>query len=210
MPIDWPSSTGNGDRAEIEHDVMGVVVLARFGHANIANDRRAYRSRRRFRSIEVGVRTGGGPGRNHRGIGADLERCFLVCSVRLSLRGRADCERFSGRVGTAKFFRAQFRRQSVPAELRLDAVSPNARHRSPIVNAAGRAGRNAGHAEIADVRVDDVVARVMRDRADRAGRLAGIAADADFGVDQVLPDDLGRGRFHHTRFQSNAAFSPLP
>ncbi len=58
--------------------------------------------------------------------------------------------------------------------------------------------------------VDHVVARVMRDRADRAGQLAGVATDADFGVDQVLPDDLGLDRLHHTRFQSNAAFSPLP
>ena len=189
---------------------MGVVVLAGFRHANIADDRRRDRSRRGLRAIEIGVRTGGRPRRDHRGIGADLERGFLARSVRRSLRGRGGRKRFSGRVRPAEFFRAQFRRQSIPAELRLGAVGLRARHRAPIVDAAGRAGRNAGHAEIADARVDHIVARIMGDRADRAGRLAGVAADADFGVDQVLPDDRGFGRLHHTRFQSNAAFSPLP
>ena len=199
-------------RAEIEHDVMGVVVLARFGHPDIADDRGGDRSRRRLRAVEVGVRTGGRPRRDHGGIGADLERRFLACSVRRGLRGRGDRERFSGRVRAAKFFRAQFRRQGVPAELRFGAVGLRARHRAPIVDAAGRAGGNAGHAEIADARVDHIVARVMGDRADRAGRLAGVATDADFGVDQVLPDDRGLGCVSsiYTRFQSNAAFSPLP
>ena len=96
----------------------------------------------------------------------------------------------------------------------LDAVGARARHRPPIVDAAGRTGRDAGHAEIADVRIDDVVARIMRDRADRAGRFAGVAADADFGVDQVLPDDRGLGRLHQPPApkanSTEAAASGLP
>ena len=31
MPIDWPSSTGNGMRAEVEHDVVRVVLVAGLG-----------------------------------------------------------------------------------------------------------------------------------------------------------------------------------
>ena len=113
-------------------------------------------------------------------------------------RGGGYRECFFGRVRAAKFFRAQFRGQGIPFELRLDAVSSNARHRAPVVDAAGRAGRHTGHAEVANIRVDHIVARIMRDRADRAGRLAGVAADADLGVDQVLPDDFGLGRLCHT------------
>ena len=76
---------------------------------------------------------------------------------------------------------AQFRRQGVPAELRFSAIGLRARHHAPIVDAAGGARGNAGHAEIADARVDHIVARVMRDRADRAGRFASVATNADFG-----------------------------
>ncbi len=187
---------------------MGVVILADFRHPDIAGDRGDDRSRRGFWAIEVGVRAGGRPRRDHGGIGANLERGFLACPVYLRRRRRRK-RRIPGRAGP-QFLGAQFRGQRIPFELRFDAVGARTRHLPPIVDAAGRAGRNAGHTEIADVRVDDVVARVMRDRADRAGRLAGVAADADFGVDQVLPDDRRLGRFHHTRFQSNAAFSPLP
>jgi hypothetical protein len=42
-------------RAEIEHDVVGVVVLAGFGDANIADNRGSDGARRRLRAIEVGV-----------------------------------------------------------------------------------------------------------------------------------------------------------
>ena len=113
------------------------------------------------------------------------------------LAARRGGRSFRRGAGQSEVVRAQLRRQDVPAELRLDAVGAGARHCAPVVDAAGRTGRNAGHAEIADVRIDHIVARIMRDRADRTGRLAGVAADADFGIDQVLPDEPGRGRFHH-------------
>ncbi len=73
-------------RAEIEHDVMGVVVLACVGHPNIADDGGGDRSRRGLRTIEVGVRTGGRPGRDHGRIGADFKRHVLACSARRGLR----------------------------------------------------------------------------------------------------------------------------
>jgi hypothetical protein len=186
-------------RAEIEYDVMGVVVFACFGDPNIADHGGGDRSRRRLRSIEVGVRTRGRPRRDHGCIGFDFERRFLARSIERGLRGsRRGKGRLVRRVRASKFVKAQFRRQSIPAELRLNAVSLSARHLPPVVNASRGAGRNTSHAEIADVRVDDIVARVMRDRADRARRLAGVATDADFGVDQMLPDHLGLGRLHHT------------
>ena len=71
--------------AEIEHDVMGVVVLADFGHPDIADDGRRDRARRRFRPIEIGVRAGGRPGRDDGGVGADLERRFFVSRARRGL-----------------------------------------------------------------------------------------------------------------------------
>ena len=182
---------------------MGVVVLACFGDPNIADDSCADRSRRGLRTIEVGVRAGGRPGRDLSCIGADLERRFLACSAGRE-SGRRFCQRCGGSAGPAQFIGAQFRRQGVPFELRFDAVGSRTGHCAPVVDAAGRAGRNAGHAEIADARVDHIVAGVMRDGADRAGRLAGVATDADFGIDQVLPDDLGLGRAHHA-FTSRAS-----
>ncbi len=185
-----------GHRAEIEHDVVGVVVagptsVTRTLPATVAVTERVAR----LRPIEIGVRTGGGPGRDDGGVGADVERGFVARTGRL--RSGRHGKRALGTVRTAQFVGAEFRRQSIPAELRLGAVGPRARHCAPIVDAAGRARRHAGHAQIADVRVDHIVARIVGDRADRADRFAGVATDADFGVDQVLPDDLGIGGVHH-------------
>ena len=167
-------------------------MLADFRHPDVADDIGRDRSRRRFRAIEVGVGTGGRPWRDQCCIGADVERRFLARSACRGLRRL--CRRRAGGLRRAEFLGAELRRQSVPAELRLDAIGPRTRHCAPIVDAAGRAGRNAGHAEVADVRIDDIVTRVVGDRADRAGRLAGVATDADFWIDQMLPDDLGLGR----------------
>ena len=72
-----------------------------------------------------------------------------------------------------------------------------ARHVTPVVDGAGRAGRNAGVAVVADRGIDDVVARVVRDRVDRAGLFARVAADADLRIDQVLADDLDGCRLPH-------------
>ena len=175
---------------------MGVVVLADVRHPHIADDRGGNRPRRRLRSIEIRNRAFGRPWRDDGGIGADVELRFArgVGRDRRRRVGNGNVRRVAGE---SQVVGAQLGRQDVPAELVLDAVSACARHRPPIVDAAGRTGRNAGHAEIADVRIDHIVARIMRDRADRAGRFAGVAADADFGVDQVLPDEPGCGRFHH-------------
>ena len=76
-------------------------------------------------------------------------------------------------------------RQLVPGELLVERIGARA-HDAPVVDRAGRARRDAGHAAVADVGIDDVVAVVVRDRVDRARLLAGVAADADLGVDQVL------------------------
>ena len=173
---------------------MCVVVLPDFCHPDIADDGGGDRSRRRFRTIEVGERMRGGPRRNQGRVGGDLKRRFLARSAGRGLRRRRRCKRrLPGSARFAQFFGAEFRWQGVPAKLRLNAIGPRARHLAPIVDAPGRARRNASHAEIADVRIDHIVARIMRDRANRARRLAGVAADADFGVDQVLPDDHGLG-----------------
>ncbi len=93
----------------------------------------------------------------------------------------------------------QFLGQFVPAELFLGAVGLDARHRAPVVDRAGRARRDAGHAQVALVGIDDVVAIVVRDGLHRARGLAGVAADADLRVDQVLLDDSGFGSSIHRR-----------
>ena len=100
-------------RAEIEHDVMRIVVLAGFRHPNIADDRGHDRSRRGFRAIEIGVGTGGGPRRDHGCIGADLERRFFARSVGRLERGRRVCER---RLSGDAVRRPVLRRSVPPAE----------------------------------------------------------------------------------------------
>ncbi|MCY1182565.1 hypothetical protein D9M73_231320 [compost metagenome] len=90
----------------------------------------------------------------------------------------------------------QFFWQRVPGQLLFDAVGAQFRHIAPVVDRARRARGNAGHAQVALVGIDHVVARVVRDRPHRAGRFAGVAADADLGIDQVLLDDLNFCHVH--------------
>jgi len=86
----------------------------------------------------------------------------------------------------------EFDGQFVPFELFFDAVGLGLGHHAPVVDGAGGARRDAVHAEVAEIGLDHVVARVVGDGADRANRFAGVAANADFGVDDVL---LEKGRF---------------
>ncbi len=101
-----------------------------------------------------------------------------------------------GHAGRGQLIGREFRRQFVPEQLLFNGVGLGARHHAPVVDRARGARRDAVHAQIADVGLDHVVARIVRDGADRADRLAGVAADADLGVDQVLLDDgFGHGLF---------------
>ena len=180
---------GERHRAEIEHDMVGVVFLADLRHPDVAGDRRRDRLLRRARPIEIGVRVGRGPGRDDGRIVGDIGGVFSgdvgVAGRNLLVDRRVDgCDADGG-----ELLGGEFGRKRVPIELRLDAVGVRSWHDAPIVDAAGRTGRDAGHAEVALLGVDHVVARVVGDRADRAGRLAGVAADADFRIDQVLSDD---------------------
>ena len=97
--------------------------------------------------------------------------------------------------GLRQLLGAQLRGQRVPLQLEFNTIGQRAGHGAPVVNRAGGARRNARHAQIALVGVDDVVAVVVRDRVDGAGRLAGVAADADLGVDEMLLLG-GRGAVH--------------
>jgi len=45
---------------------------------------------------------------------------------------------------------------------------------------------HTGHAQIAFVSIDHIIARIVRDGTDGAGGLAGVATDADLWVNQVL------------------------
>jgi hypothetical protein len=59
-------------------------------------------------------------------------------------------------------------------------------HAAPVVNGACGARWNTGHAQIAFVGINHVIARIMRDGAYGASGLAGVATDADLGINQVL------------------------
>ena len=71
-----------------------------------------------------------------------------------------------------------------------------AQDRYPMVNGAGRAGWHAGHAMVALVGIDHVVARIMRDGAHRTNGFTGIASNADLGVYQVLFDNDACSHVH--------------
>ena len=85
-------------------------------------------------------------------------------------------------------------RQLVPAVLLVDRECGI--DNAPVVDRASRAGRDAIEAEIALLRIDDVVVGVVRDCADRARCLARVAADADLGIDEMLLFERGGGGRH--------------
>jgi len=167
---------------EVEHDVADVGRRAFAGEPVVAADRRDGRPRGRV-EVHVGVR---GRPRRRRGAalagGGDRDDAL-------------DLRRELARRGGAR--EVARRRQRVPPELLGDRVHLGPRDLAPAVDRAGGTRRDAQVAVVALARIDDVVARVVRDRVDRAGLLAGVAADADLRVDQVLADDLGGGGLGH-------------
>ena len=174
--------------AKVQHDVVGVVVVPDVGHAHITGHGGGDKLVRGLGAVEVGVGVGGRPGRAGGAVLCRAERrcggaaggCRAVGVGRGQRVGRHT--RLGQRLGT------ELGRQLIPGQLLGRRVSPDARHGTPVVDRAGRAGRDAGHAQIALVGIDHVVAIVVRDGSHGADRLAGVAADADFGVDQVLSD----------------------
>jgi len=194
-----------GQAAEVEHDVVGVVVLlagllAHFGHTQVAGDGGGDGFLSGLGAIEVGVGVrrrpggdggaelgrveasgGGGADGRSRGSGGCLHRALRLF---LGVAGIAP--------GSGEFFGAEFSGQFVPFELFFDAVGAGLGHHAPVVDRAGGAWRDAVHATIADVGLDHVVERVVGDGAHRTDRFAGVAADADLGIDDVL---LDQGRF---------------
>ena len=164
--------------AKVEHDVVGVVLVANIGHPHIAGHRGGDAGLRRSGAIQVGVGVRGRPGRQAGAVLRAADGSAL----------RAWGQGVGGGLGT------ELDRQLVPSQLLGGAVSLYPRHDPPVVDRPCGAGRDAGHAEVAFVRIHHVVAVVMRDGTHRAGGLAGVATDADFGVDQVLPD---HGRSAH-------------
>ena len=166
---------GKRGAAEIEHDVADVGRRAVGGETVVAADGRDRRTRER---VEVDVRVRGRPRRRH---------------VAALARGRhgTDDGHFRGVLGLGARRDLALRGQAVPAELLGERVRPRTVDLPPVVDRAGRARRDALVAGVALRRVDDVVARVVRDRVDRAGLLAGVAANADLRVDQVLAQHRG-------------------
>ncbi|MNT16790.1 hypothetical protein D3C72_1519080 [compost metagenome] len=183
-------------RAEIQHDVVGVVFAADFGHAHIAGHGGGDGLMRGFGAVQVGVGMRGGPRRYGGAVAGAVEDFFAGAGQRrYGGIGRCGLHVGAGRQ-VGQLLRREFLRQRIPAELFFDAVGAQPRHGAPVVDRAGRARGNAGHAQVALVGIDHVVARVVRDRAHRAGRFAGVAADADLGIDQVLLDDLNFCHVH--------------
>ena len=178
MPIDWPSSTGNGVAPKSSTMWRDVAIRCMLrGDAEIAGHRGDRRLRAGVYRFTYGCDAdhGGDAGRPGRavamlawplaaGIAARRRRLLLATGSRLDgrLAGSSSQANWSSRLyGAARGTCASCRSRR----------SGTAGCRRCTLHFAG---------------VDDVVAGVVRDRADRAGLLAGVAADADLGVDQVL------------------------
>ena len=169
-------------RPEIEHDVMNVAIGRAIGEPVVADHRRASRLLVR---VEIHVRLCGRPRRHDRaahGIHFDAARLG---------RRIARCARARRFVRGGHGHRVLFR-QDVPRELLFDRIRIGLQHRAPVVDRAGRTRRHACHAAVADLRLDDVVVVVVRDRIDRASLFARVAANADFRIDQMLPENFDR------------------
>ena len=68
----------------------------------------------------------------------------------------------------------------------FNGISLGLRNAAPVVNGARGTRRHTGHAQIAFVSVDHVIARVMRDGTYGARGLASVATNADLWINQVL------------------------
>ena len=160
--------------AEIEHEVADVARSIVGRQSKVASDGADRRLGQRI-EIDVGMR--GRPRWRHV---AALARGGDRPDARDVVR------RF--RAGVGRNFR--LRRQAVPRELLGDRIWIRAIDLAPVVDGAGRAGRDAFVAEIALRCVDDVVAGVVRNGIDRTGLFACVAANADLRVDEVLAQHL--------------------
>ena len=179
-------------RAEVEHDVVGVVLAPDLGHALVADYFSADEGLRACGAVQVGIGMRRRPGRQRRIVALVAEAFAGDRFHRHQRRRLAVVVRRRGLAVGAELVFAQFVGQLLPAELLLDAVGTGAGNAPPVVDRPGRAGRDAGHAKVALVGIDHVIVVIVRDRVDRAGRLAGAAANADLGIDQVLFENLGR------------------
>jgi len=181
--------------AEVEHHMMGVVIFAHLGDAHIAGHGGGDELLGGLGAVEVGVGMGCRPGRQGGAILGAVETLALTGPRRCGAGGWGLfwCGH-SPRGG--QLFGTEFVGQVVPAQLGFDRVGQRPWHVAPVVDRACGARRHTGHAQVALVGVDHVIARVVGDGPHRAGGLAGVAADADLGVDQMLPDDLGFAHVH--------------
>src|SRR5438270_6536687 len=75
-------------------------------------------------------------------------------------------------------------REFLPAELLNYRIGSS--NNNPVVDGTGGAWPDTGHAELTDVKIDNVVGFVMADGTSRASRFAGVAPDADLRIDQML------------------------
>ena len=189
---------GEWQAAEVQHDVVRVVIVPDRRDARIAGDHRGDGLLGRFRPVQVAVGVGCRPRRQggaERGGAEAGRRSRRNARLRRAHRRGRNIEK---RARLGHRLAQQLGGQFVPAELLGHGIGLEHRHHAPVVDRAGGARRDAGHAGVALGDIHHVVAIVVGDRAHRAGGLAGVAADADLGVDQVLPDDaVGRQRRSH-------------
>jgi hypothetical protein len=68
----------------------------------------------------------------------------------------------------------------------FNGISLGLGHAAPIVDRACWARRHTGHAQIAFISIDHVIARIMRDGTYGASGLASVATNANLWVNQVL------------------------
>ncbi|MCY1236144.1 hypothetical protein D9M72_487870 [compost metagenome] len=146
-------------RAEIQHDVVRVIFAADIGHTHIAGHRGGDGLVCGLGAIDVGVGMRGGP-RRHGGAIAGAVEGFLAGAGqrrrggnlrRGGLRPGAGCQ-------VGQLLWRQFFWQRVPGQLLFDAVGAQFRHIAPVVDRAGRTRGNAGHAQVALVGIDHIVA----------------------------------------------------
>ena len=191
-----------GQIAKVQHHMVGVVVLAHFRHPEVARDGGFNGLLLCLRSVQVGVRMRGRPGRHGRTVLRAVEGGLGVGRIHATGRSHNRLSRDLGRgiAGSSSLLLElggrQFGWQYIPAQLLLQGIGLGLDHPPVVVNAAGGAGRNAVVTPVANIDVNDVIARIVGNGLHRADGFAGVAADADFGIDDVLLDDLGVGQVH--------------
>ena len=147
-----------GHAAKINHDVMGFVGRTRFIDLEVAHHSGL---RGRFRAIQIGVGMGGRPRRQSRSKSRRVKDGFT--RNRHCLGGRCFNHGHFGHSLTIdthalKLSIAQGSWQVIPSELLFGGISLGLWHASPVVDGASGARRYTGHAQIAFVSIDHVVA----------------------------------------------------